>query len=74
MKYLEWCFFNEKVRCPLYGHDIEVDGGLCGACIDVATLLGMKASAIVQLMMLFPGDPERAKKAFDEVQEYVKKW
>jgi len=74
MKYTMKCLFAEGIQCPLQEFNLDIDGGLCSACVDIQALEGaFKAQVVSRLLMTFH-DPKKAKEAFDEIMKCVKEW
>lgn len=76
VKYRFWCIFDEHLKCPLYQEDgmqMDIDGGLCGACVDMNTLKGLKAQMIAQLLIHFQSE-EKAKEVYDRIGKLMEEW
>ena len=71
--YNKGCLFDCNVGCPLHGYDLEIDGSLCGACVGINTLRGMKTSMVAGLLMAY-GDEKKAKEVFDMIMKSAGEW
>lgn len=73
MKYQSLCLFENSFYCPLNGYGLDVDGSLCGACVDRRSITAIENQLIVQLLLTYQSE-EKAKEVFDMIVRCLREW